>query len=170
MKFILMAVSFCFATTVFAEGEHDHPPVKVSPNFENMKALIGTWEGTAKMGDKVEPVKVTYEFTSGNTAIVEKLNPGTPKEMTTVYANRGKEVNATHFCMLGNQPEMKLKQAKGTQFTFEMSGNKGISDKNEMHMHGVTLSVDGNKLKQEWTNFNKNKKGDVAVFEFTKKN
>jgi hypothetical protein len=62
-----------------------------------------------------------------------------------------------------------LKKADAGSFVFEMEGMKGISDKNELHMHAVTLTVAGDKLKQEWTNYKDNKKGDVAVFEFTKK-
>lgn len=50
-----------------------------------------------------------------------------------------------------------------------MTGTEGISSKKEMHMHGVTLNVAGSKLKQTWTNFKDGKKGENAVFEFTKK-
>jgi hypothetical protein len=169
MRFIISVAVLCFASIAFAGGEHDHPAVKVSPEFENMKALVGTWEGKTKMEGKEQDIKATYELTSGGTAILEKLNPGTPMEMVTVYANNGKKVNATHFCALGNQPQMTLKNAKAGLFTFEMVGTNGIANKNEMHMHGVTITLDGNKLKQEWTNYKNNKKGDVHTFELTKK-
>ena len=135
-----------------------------------MKALVGTWEGTTKMEGKEMPIKVTYALTSGGTALVETMGPGSPMEMITVYANRGNNVNATHFCMLGNQPEMKLKKSGGDQFVFEMDGTKGISNKKEMHMRGVTLTLTGNKLKQDWSNYKDGKKGDHAIFEFTKTN
>jgi hypothetical protein len=170
MKNIAIVLSLFLSTNVFAGPEHDMPPVKVTPEFENLKGLVGTWEGTTKKGGQDQSVKVTYELTSGGTAILEKLMPGTPHEMVTVYANKGKEVGLTHFCMLGNQPEMKLKSAKEGTFNFEMVGNKGLSNKDEMHMHAVKLTLNGNKLTQEWTNYKGNKKGDVAVFDFTKKN
>lgn len=134
-----------------------------------MKALVGTWQGKNTMNGKEENTTVTYELTSNGTALVEKLGPGTPMEMVTIYANRGDKVFATHYCALGNQPEMTLKNAKNNSFTFEMTGTNGITNKNEMHMHGVTLTLNGKKLKQEWTNYKDNKKGDVMAFELTKK-
>ena len=114
------------------------------------------------------PFLVTYELTSGGTALVEKLAPGTPMEMITVYANQGSQVNVTHFCMMGNQPELRLKKAEGDVFQFEMDGTHGISDKNDMHMHALTLTLHGDQLKHEWTNYKDDKKGEVMVFEFTK--
>ena len=122
------------------------------------------------MEGKTESVKVTYELTSGGTVLIEKLMPGTPHEMVTMYSNRGSTVSAKHYCMLGNQPEMKLKKSNSTNYQFELDGTKGISDKNEMHMHSIALSIKGNELKQEWTNYNQGKKGEVAVFQFKKKN
>jgi hypothetical protein len=166
---MMSIIALCSASIALAGNEHEHAPAKVSPAFESMKSLIGTWEGKTKMDGKEQDLKVTYELTSGGTAIIEKTNPGSPMEMVTVYANNGKNVHATHYCALGNQPQMALKQTKGKVFTFEMEGTKGISDKNEMHMHGVVLTLDGNKLKQEWTNYNKGKKGDIHAFELTKK-
>ena len=168
MKFAMLAALICFAFSIQTLG-HEMPTPKLSKNFESLKSLLGTWEGTTKMEGKDEPATVTYELTSGGTAIAEKLMPGTPHEMLTVYANQGEKVEVTHFCAIGNQPQMKLKSAKNGVYDFEMEGTKGISDKNEMHMHAVKLTVTGDKLKQEWSNYNKGKKAEVAVFEFTKK-
>jgi len=169
MKALIGLLVFCISLGAFAGEEHQHTPVKVTPEFENMKGLVGTWEGKANMTGKDEPVTVTYELTSGGTALVEKLNPGTPMEMVTIYANSGKTVNATHYCAMGNQPQMTLKQSKGNTFTFEMDGTKGIANKKEMHMHAVTLSLEGNKLKQEWTDYKDGKKGGTHNFDLTKK-
>lgn len=145
------------------------PTVKVSPEFESMKKLVGTWQGTNKMNGKDIPTTVVYELTSGGTALVEKLFPGTPHEMTTVYANRGNTIHVTHFCAVGNQPEMIMKSAKNGNYSFEMEGTNGLSDKNEMHMHAINLALNGDKLKQTWTNYMQGKKGEVAEFNFTKK-
>ena len=168
MKSMIGLTVLCSVSLAFAGNEHDHAPAKVSPAFESLKALVGTWEGKTKMDGKDLDVKAVYELTSGGTAIVEKLNPGTPMEMVTVYANNGQKVNATHYCALGNQPQMTLKQVKGNNFTFEMVGTNGLSNKNEMHMHGVVLSIEGNKLKQEWTNYKDGKKGEAHTFELAK--
>lgn len=169
MKAFISLLVLFVASVAIAGPEHDHGPAKVSPEFESMKALLGTWTGKSDMHGKMEELKVVYELTSGGTAIIEKMNPGGPMEMVTIYANNGKKVNATHYCAVGNQPEFALKSAKDNVFTFEMVGNKGIANKNEMHMHGVKLTVSGNTLKQEWTNYAGGKKGDTATFELTKK-
>jgi hypothetical protein len=178
MKSSLILASLCFLTANTAPAfaspgkskEHDHAPPKVSKAFEAMKALVGTWEGTTLMEGKEMQAKITYALTSGGTALVETMGPGSPFEMITVYANNGNNVSAKHYCMIGNQPEMKLKKYGDNQFTFEMDGSKGISSKKEPHMHAVTLTVNGNKLRQDWTNFKEGKKADNAVFEFTKTN
>jgi hypothetical protein len=170
MRISALIFALLVSPMAFAGPEHEMPAPKIAPEFEQLKGLVGTWEGKTTMGGKEENVKVTYELTSGGTALVEKLGPGTPHEMVSVYSTRNNKVAMTHYCAIGNQPEMKLKKAGAGTFTFELDGTKGITDKKEMHMHGVVLTLDGNTLKQEWTNYKDNKKGDVAVFTFTKKN
>jgi len=54
-------------------GKDHMAPAKVSPAFEKMKGLVGTWEGKNSMHGKEETTKVIYELTSGGTAIVEKI-------------------------------------------------------------------------------------------------
>ncbi len=169
MKTLVSLIALFIFSLAFAGENHDHAPVKVSPEFENMKALLGEWEGKNKMGDKEVESKVTYELTSGGTTIVEKLGPGSPMEMITVYANNGKKVTATHYCALGNQPQMALKKAEAKSFAFEMKGTNGISNKKDAHMHSVKLTVEGDKLTQEWINYKDGKKGETLVLEFTKK-
>lgn len=168
MKSLLVLATLCLASAAFAGSDHKHPTPKVSAEFEKMKALVGTWEGKTTMHGKEEDTKVTYTLTSNGTALVETMQPGTPMEMVTIYANRGNKVHATHFCALGNQPSMTLKKAKDNTFQFEMVGTNGISNKNEEHMRAVTLTLEGDKLKQDWTNYKNNKKSGTVTMEFTK--
>ena len=55
-----------------------------STQFEQMKTLVGTWQGTSSR-NKDDKVTVKYHLTSGGSAIVETLFPGAPYEMITVY-------------------------------------------------------------------------------------
>src|SRR5690348_4687622 len=103
MRFITLTTLICFAFSIQVLA-HDMPAPKVSKNFESLKGLVGTWEGKTKMEGKEQDTKVAYELTSNGTALAEKLGSGTPHEMLTVYANRGENVEVTHFCALGNQP------------------------------------------------------------------
>src|SRR5262245_8705906 len=140
-----LAVLFvvCIASPAFASPgkEHDHSAMKPKTNesFEQMKKLIGTWEGTSKMGGKEEKVTATYELTSGGNAILEKLMAGTPHEMVSIYHPEGKTVAMTHYCMVGNQPKMVMKTSTPTSVAFEMKGASGIGSKKEMHMHAVDI-------------------------------
>lgn len=166
MKYVI-ALLFAFSSYAFA-GEHEHQP-KVTANFEAMKALVGTWTGKTEMGGKPMDTTVVYELTSGGTALVEKLAPGTPHEMVTVYADNGKTINVTHYCAGGNQPMYTLKTAKDGTYDFEMKGVQGISSLKEEHMHGVKLTLKDGKLIQDWTNYSGGKKAGNTKFEFTKK-
>lgn len=168
MKAWITVVIATFSLSVFAH-EHEMPEVKSNKDFDQIKKLVGTWKGTTKNGDKEEPVTATYELTSGGTAVIEKLFPGTPHEMVSMYHIDGKSASMTHYCMIGNQPQMKVKTSTDKAITFEMTGNKGIKSAKEMHMHAVNIKWDApNKITEEWTNYKDGKKGDTAVFTFTK--
>jgi hypothetical protein len=154
-----------------ATPDHNHTPPVMPKEFDTLKGLVGTWVGTTDMGDgKQQAVTVVYELTSGGTALTEKLGPGTPMEMISVYHKEGKSLGMTHYCAVGNQPHMKLKKADAKSMAFEMVGNAGISSPKESHMHAVTLSIiDANTLKHEWVNYEDGKKKMTGVFTFKRK-
>src|SRR4051794_13124831 len=95
---LLLAVS----QPVLAHPNQEAPAMP--KEFDEMKQLVGNWEGTSKMGDKEETVNVVYELTSGGTAITEKTMAGTPHEMISIYHREGKSLAMTHCCAIGNQP------------------------------------------------------------------
>ena len=165
----LAALIILISQVALAHPNHEAPPMP--KEFDTLKGLVGTWEGKAKMGgDKEELVKVVYELTSGGTAIVEKLMPGTPNEMVTVYHKDGKTLGMTHYCALGNQPHMMLKKADASTMVFEMTKVQGISSIKEPHMHAVTLTMpDKDTLNQEWTHFSDGKKSMTVHLSFKRK-
>lgn len=168
IKIIVLLLSATMTLLVTADAQHHAVPIP--KELEAMKRLLGTWEGTNKMDGKEELVKVVYELTSGGTAITEKLMPGTPKEMISVYHKSGKSVAMTHYCAMGNQPHMNLKKSEGNSTQFEMSKPVGVSSINEPHMHAVTLTLlDPNTLKQEWVQFDNGKLKEIVSFNLTKK-
>jgi hypothetical protein len=116
------------------------------------------------------PTTVVYEMTSGGTAIMEKMNPGTPHEMLNVYHKDGKSIGMTHYCAMGNQPHMRLKKAEGNTMAFEMTKAEGISSMSETHMHAMTITMtDNDTMSEAWTNMEKGKKGDTYTFNFKRK-
>src|SRR5437762_1108277 len=88
-------------TAAYAGPGHDMAPYKGSAEFEQLKKLAGKWEGKDPH-DKTGKAKIVvdYKVTSGGSALIETLGPGTPMEMVSIYseAKPGK-VSMTHYCM-----------------------------------------------------------------------
>ena len=155
--------------SAIANAEHDHNVV-MPKEFDSLKKLVGTWEGKSNMEGKEQTSTATYALTSGGTAIEEKLGAGTPHEMVTMYHKSGKSVAVTHYCAMGNQPHMELESATDKSISFVVKKPVGLSSMKEDHMHALKVTwTDDDHFTQEWTNFQKGKKAEVAVFTFTRK-
>ncbi len=147
-------------------GEEMGPPVPHSKDFDRMKGFVGSWEGSANMGKGLEQFRVTYELTSAGNAVVERFAAGTSHEMVTVYHDYNGRLAMTHYCSLGNQPHMELKNPGGNDLSFVLSETApGLVSLNEMHMHALTIAVDGkDSITHTWTLYDKGeKKNDVVV-------
>jgi hypothetical protein len=82
-----------------------HAPAAKHPGLERFKQLAGDWVGTmSEDGKGAQPVTAKYATTSGGTAVVETLGPGTKHEMVTVIHPDGKELALTHYCSIGFPP------------------------------------------------------------------
>jgi hypothetical protein len=151
---------------------HDHPaPPPMPKSFDVLKKLVGNWEGTGKGGDgKETKASAVYELTSGGTALLQKLGPGSPHEMVSVYHKEGTGLGMTHYCALGNAPHMTLKKSDEKSVAFEMAAPQGISSPKEPHMHAVTITwVDADHVREEWTHFADGVKKDSMVFTWSRK-
>lgn len=168
MKVILLALPLVLIAQAFA---HDMPaPPAMPKDFDTLKGLVGTWEGTSAMNGKDEKVTVVYELTSGGTAIEEKLMPGTPQEMVSMYYKNGKSLAMTHYCALGNHPQMQLKEGDSHHLSFEMTKPVGVNSMKEPHMHAVTLTMtDADHLTQKWCSYASGKQHDCAEFKLQRK-
>ena len=162
---ILLALAFA-PLAAYAEEHQMGVPVAHSRDFEKMKELVGVWEGKADMGKGMEQLKVTYELTSAGNAIVERFAAGKPHEMVTVYHDYNGKLTMTHYCSLGNQPHMELRNTGENNMTFVLSEkNPGLVSLNETHMHALTIAIDGkDSMTHTWTLYdNGAKKSDVVV-------
>src|SRR3989304_768334 len=72
--------------------------------------------------------------TDGGSAILETLFPGTPHEMVSVYYDDGGKLGMTHYCMLGNQPQMTLKKADGNRIDLVFVSGGNIDPKQSPNM------------------------------------
>ena len=170
MKLNKILVAACASLCLNAVADEGHAPAQMPKEFDTLKQLVGTWEGVNKMHGQDMLMTVTYEVTSGGTAVAERLGPGTPHEMLTVYHKEGKSLGVTHFCAMGNSPQMHLKKAESNLLAFEMTKAEGVSSMKESHMHAVTLKMpDADTLTQEWVSYEGGKKADTAIFTFKRK-
>ncbi len=150
-------------------GHHEGAPYTGSKEFERLKALAGTWEGTGGMGTEQEKVRVEYRLTAGGSAIVETLFPGTPHEMVSVYYDRKGELAMTHYCMLRNQPHMRLERATANSLEFVLGEGSGFDPAKEPHMHALTITFgDSDHITQKWTLFEEGKAKGVSTFSLSR--
>ena len=150
---------------------HAEHPVPISP-FEHLKNLTGTWQGVQKAMDGEEMITVNYAPTAKGSAVVERLFPGTPKEMVSIYTQSGPDIIMTHYCMLGNQPRMRSHHYAATpnQITLTFVDGTGMRSSDDMHMHELTITfVDDSHMTHEWTLFDRGQKKTTNIFTFTRK-
>ena len=135
---------------------------KSSAEFEQLKSLVGLWEGEmpAKKseggvgGESAETMKmrVEYRLTAGGSVIQEIFNGGTPMEMITMYHDTGKGLRLTHYCMLGNQPKMDYTDARDGALHFTLSKDSELDQDKDAFMHSLVLTiVDDKNIVQGWT-------------------
>lgn len=164
---IIILLGWAFAPFSALPGEKQMvAAITHTRDFEKMKELVGVWEGKADMGKGMEQLKVTYEQTSAGNAIVERFDAGKPHEMVTVYHDYNGQLTMTHYCSLGNQPHMDLRNPGENNMTFVLSEkNPGLVSLNETHMHALTIAIDGkDSITHTWTLYdNGAKKSDVVV-------
>jgi len=150
------------------EASHNHAPTPVeaatalakarrnfSPEFQKIRNLAGRWEGTTFRAIEGESAAVvTYEVTAGGSAVIEKLFPGTTREMTTLYHDDSSgRLIAHHYCNAANQPMLRLKESAGERMFFVLAPESDIKADLEGHAHELTLLVgnDGS-LTHDWLN------------------
>ncbi|MEO5913215.1 MAG: hypothetical protein ABIS50_03210 [Luteolibacter sp.] len=145
MKTHMISAALIFAASVFANAAE---PVKTtkpaSPEFEKMKALVGTWKGKTDMGDGPVEMTMRYRLIAAGSVIEERCMEGTPNEMVTMYYdNKDGKLALTHYCMMGNRPAMNVKSSDAKSITFDFDAECcTIDPKTESHMHGMTVRFD----------------------------
>ncbi len=168
--FVTVCLSLALTLAAFA-GEYQSAPYKGSPEFERMKQLIGAWEGTSsEMGKEGGKVRVEYRLTSGGSALVETLFPGSAGEMVSVYHDRKGKLVMTHYCMLRNQPHVKLTKADAQtiELVFDKKRND-IDPAKETHMHAVRITfTDKDHIIERWTKFEKGKDMGAVTLNLTR--
>jgi hypothetical protein len=138
---------------------------KASAALDKIKVLAGTWT-TSAPGQPA--MSVVFKPTSGGSAVIETMFPGGNEEMINLYTASGDTIMLTHYCMLGNQPRMKLSPSDDKTMKFEFVDGGNIKSRADSHMDSVALTVDGEKLTEDWAFYADGKVVDHKIFEFHK--
>lgn len=113
---------------------------KIIPSevFENLKTLIGNWNGT--ISGKV--YEVSYKLIASDSVLVESwiLAPGS--EAMTVYHMNESDLIATHYCPQCNQPRLQLQsELKNGRFNFKFFDGTNIDASAAYHQHQFDLLI-----------------------------
>jgi hypothetical protein len=72
--------------------------------------------------------------------------------MMSLYYLAGEDLVATHYCVAGNQPHLKLDRAKSTEselrFAFDFGTN--MNPATDTHMHEGIVRLVGERLEHTW--------------------
>lgn len=119
------------------------PVAKANAGLETLKKLAGTWVEADKDGKPTDKVASVVKVTAGGSAVQETFFPGTDMEMLSVYHADGADLVMTHYCVIGNQPRVKLDVAASTatKLVFAFTGGTNLDVSKDMHMHGSTLTI-----------------------------
>lgn len=164
MKPLPVLAALLLAAAVWpAAAQPAKPPA--SAEFERMRGLVGTWKGTADMGQGPMEFTVEYRLVSAGNALEERIFAGTPKEMVTMYYDQGGKLSLTHYCMLGNRPAMVLKSADAKTLKFDFDAACAVDPKSEKHMHSLAITFDNpDTITEDWQLFEDGKAKESHPF------
>lgn len=141
----LAALTSCQTSKTNQAACCDMPPFKGSAAFERMKSLAGKWSAESPMMGKMT---TEFRIIAGGSVIEESFAKGTPMEMLSTYHDVNGELMMTHYCMLRNQPRMKLTKSTVDSLTFDLVPTPGLNAAKDKHMHGATYTfIDANHYK-----------------------
>jgi hypothetical protein len=161
----LAALTSCQTGKTNSSAHADMPPYKGSAAFERMKLLVGEWSAESPTMGKMN---TEFRLIAGGSVIEERFAEDTPMEMLSLYHDVNGSLTMTHYCMLRNQPRMKLIKSTADSLTFDLVPTPGLNVAKDQHMHGATYTfVDANHFKLEgvsWANGKSAPCGPPAIF------
>lgn len=138
-KLTSICATLLLSSTVWLNADEPAKTKTASPEFERMKSLVGTWQGTTDMGNGPVEMTVQYRLLAGGSVLEERSFPGTPNEMVSMFYDQNGKLAMTHYCVTGNRPAMQLKSADARSITFDFDATCGIDVAKESHMHALKI-------------------------------
>jgi len=165
---ILSTLLVCAFAVTFTVSQEMHPAARTTPAFDQIKSLVGHWEGATPDGKKGN---ASYELISNGSVVMERLSAANEPEMVTMYSLEGDRILVTHYCSAGNQPTMQTAPfpAANGKLDFTFLRLAGAKSPDEGHMVSLSVSMpDKNHLNQVWT-FDDHGKTMTENLNFTRK-
>ncbi len=150
----LFGVAFLVAVVAFVSVPRaGAQPSKVAstPQWEQIKSLVGEWDGYMEEGGKKLPTRVKVRLTGDGSAVMHVLDEGGPQEMVTMFHMDGTDLLATHYCAAHNQPRMRaVKSSEPKQVSFKFKDGTNIAEgQGAMRELAVTF-VDADHHNEAW--------------------
>lgn len=145
------AVLMALSSTANAGNSHEIPADKSSPELNRIKTLEGRWTTTTSMfGTKNQRLYVEYDVVANGSAVLERVFPGQPEEMISVYYDDDGKLAMTHYCILRNRPQMKLVKSTDDALVMKVVKVDGKKSKKDPAMKGaITIRFkDKNHIEQ----------------------
>jgi len=160
LVFAVVAATACWAGA--------RPASSADAAFQQLRSLVGDWEGKDESGNAV---RTNFRTVAGDTAVLETLKHGDMEEMLSLYSIDGDSIALQHYCPTNNQPRMRATPAAGKvkQLVFEFQGAGNLSDSDTGHQHKLVIEFeDATHLVERWTWRSKGKDTPM-VFHLTRK-
>ncbi len=121
--------------------------------FNTLEKMVGDWAMVGEDGKAMPGLALSSHYSAGGSAIVESIFPGADHEMTSVYYSGDGEVLMTHYCALGNAPNMRVEQGENENtWVFTCDGHGSNYKESDKHMHRGELTwIDENTFESSWS-------------------
>jgi len=140
-----------------AQGSDSVTDNSAQAAFEQLKTLHGRWIGEEQTLDgQTRQVEYVYKVQSNGSAVLETAMAGEPEEMTTVFYMADGQLQASHYCSIGNQPAFRFAPADDDRITMTFAGGTGFDPAVDGHVHeGWIRVIDGDRMEQNWVFYDK---------------
>ncbi len=109
--------------------------------FGQLMTLVGDWKGTSPTGRELS---VSYRMVANDTVLVETWTLAPGKQALTLYHMDDRQLIATHYCPLGNQPRLVLERTPAPgRFEFGFRGATNLQATTEAHQDSFWIELQG---------------------------
>lgn len=141
-------------------------PLTAAAGLERLSSMAGDWYELGPDGKPLDTLVSRVRVTSGGHAVHELHFPGTPMEMLTVYFLEEDELRLVHYCVLGNQPQMRAVELTEDVLAFECTG---LEDEAQSHMHAARIeSVSEGHNHVEWVNWDGGERAQAIALDLVR--